>query len=62
VRQWLTIGDLAASVTEDVLRIRSHPLVPAGIPIYGYIFHVQVRPPDRGGGRHLGRRLTVTPS
>jgi hypothetical protein len=31
----------AAGVTEDVLRIRSHPLVPARIPIHGYIFEVK---------------------
>ncbi len=37
---WLTISDNAASVTEDVARIRNHPLVPAGIPIYGYIYDV----------------------
>lgn len=37
---WLTIGDNAQSVTEDVTRIRRHPLVPAGIPIYGYIYDV----------------------
>ena len=37
---WLTIKDQAQSVTEDVSRIRSHPLVPAGIPIYGYIYDV----------------------
>ncbi len=29
-----------ASVTEDVERIRNHPLVPARIPIYGYIYDV----------------------
>jgi carbonic anhydrase len=39
--KWLTIGDLAASVTEDVRRIRSHPLVPPNIPIYGYIYDVR---------------------
>jgi carbonic anhydrase len=39
--KWLTIGDLAGSVTEDVRRIRSHPLVPASIPVYGYIFDVK---------------------
>jgi carbonic anhydrase len=39
--KWLTIKDLAASVTEDVRRIRSHPLVPANIPIYGYIYDVR---------------------
>ena len=39
--KWLTIEDLAASVTEDVRRIRSHPLVPPNIPIYGYIYDVR---------------------
>ena len=39
--KWLTFTDVAASVTEDVRRIRSHPLVPAFIPIYGYIFDVK---------------------
>jgi carbonic anhydrase len=38
---WLTFKDLAGSVVEDVARIRSHPLVPAGIPIYGYIYDVK---------------------
>jgi carbonic anhydrase len=38
---WLTIKDLAGSVVEDVERIRNHPLVPAGIPIYGYIYDVK---------------------
>jgi carbonic anhydrase len=37
---WLTITDLAASVTEDVTRIRAHPLVLGRIPIYGYVFEV----------------------
>jgi len=35
---WLTISDNAQSVAEDVLRIKAHPLVPAGIPVYGYIY------------------------
>ncbi|OYV16130.1 MAG: carbonic anhydrase, partial [Methylococcaceae bacterium NSP1-1] len=26
------------SVLEDVLRIKSHPLVPSNIPVYGYIY------------------------
>jgi carbonic anhydrase len=34
---WLTISDQAKSVTEDVKRIRAHPLVSGRIPIYGYI-------------------------
>jgi carbonic anhydrase len=37
---WLTIRDQADSVTADVTRIREHPLVPAGIAIYGYIYDV----------------------
>jgi carbonic anhydrase len=28
-------------VVEDVQRIAAHPLVPAGIPIYGYIYDVR---------------------
>jgi carbonic anhydrase len=38
--EWLTIQDLAKSVVDDVRRIRTHPLVPARIPIYGYIYDV----------------------
>ncbi|QBQ55362.1 beta-class carbonic anhydrase [Nitrosococcus wardiae] len=38
---WLTIKDQAQSVLEDVKRIRQHPLVPADIPIYGYIYDVK---------------------
>jgi carbonic anhydrase len=37
---WLTIKNQEASVTEDVARIRRHPLVPKNIPIYGYIYDV----------------------
>lgn len=37
---WLTIGDREQSVTEDVRRIRNHPLVPGRIPIYGYVYDV----------------------
>jgi len=37
---WLTIADQAQSVTDDVERIRQHPLVPKNIPIYGYIYDV----------------------
>lgn len=38
---WLTIGNQAGSVCADVQRIRNHPLVPRGIPIYGYIYDVK---------------------
>jgi carbonic anhydrase len=37
---WLTIHDQAQSVAADVKRIRSHPLVPGYIPIYGFIYDV----------------------
>jgi len=36
-----TIGDNAASVVEDVSRIRNHPLMPNEIPIYGYSYDVR---------------------
>jgi len=45
---WLTISDNAASVVEDVTRIRNHPLVPGSIPVYGYIYDV-----------HTGRLVEV---
>ena len=37
---WLTIEDLEKSVVADVTRIRTHPLVPKTIPVYGYIYDV----------------------
>jgi carbonic anhydrase len=38
---WLSFSDNAKSVVEDVTRIRTHPLVPNHIPIYGYIYDVR---------------------
>ena len=38
---FLTINNLAESVTEDVARIKNHPLVLKDIPIYGYIYDVK---------------------
>ncbi len=38
---WLTISDQAGAVVDDVRRIREHPLVPAGIPVYGYVYDVR---------------------
>jgi carbonic anhydrase len=38
--EWLTFRDLAKSVVADVTRIRTHPLVPGRIPIYGFIYDV----------------------
>jgi len=37
---WLTFKDLAQSIVEDVERIRKHPLVPASVTIYGFIYHI----------------------
>jgi carbonic anhydrase len=37
---WLTISDQREAVIEDVQRIRSHPLVPRDIPIFGFIYDV----------------------
>ena len=37
---WLTISDPSGAVVDDVRRIRNHPLVPASIPIYGFIYDV----------------------
>lgn len=38
---WLTIADPIESVRADVRRIRAHPLVPADIAIYGFIYDVR---------------------
>jgi len=39
--KWHTISNLEQSVVDDVQRIRSHPLVPGNIPLYGYIYDVK---------------------
>jgi carbonic anhydrase len=39
--KWQTISDAEGSVVDDVTRIRTHPLVPGNIPIYGYIYDVR---------------------
>jgi carbonic anhydrase len=38
--EWLPIRNQEQSVVADVTRIRAHPLVPARIPIYGYVYDV----------------------
>jgi carbonic anhydrase len=38
---WLTIKTQADSVTSDVRRIRSHPLVPREVPIWGFVYDVK---------------------
>jgi carbonic anhydrase len=39
--KWHTIKTQEESVAQDVARIRSHPLVPKNVPIYGYIYDVK---------------------
>ena len=39
--KWLTFRDQKQAVLDDVTRIRTHPLVPKTIPVYGYIFDVK---------------------
>ena len=39
--KWHTIKNQADSVTQDVRRIREHPLVPANVPVYGYVYDVR---------------------
>jgi carbonic anhydrase len=38
--KWHTFSNLERSVVEDVKQIRSHPLVPRRIPLYGYVYDV----------------------
>jgi carbonic anhydrase len=38
---WLTIADQRKNLVADVRRIRSHPLVPNEIPVYGYVYDVK---------------------
>ncbi|WP_199916505.1 MULTISPECIES: hypothetical protein [Miniimonas] len=36
----MTIADREQAVVDDVARIRNHDLVPARIPVYGYVYDV----------------------
>lgn len=38
---WLDFKDLAQSVRDDVHRIRSHPLTPKDVPVWGFIYDVK---------------------
>lgn len=38
---WLTFKNLEQSVVEDVKRVRSHPLTPGRVPIYGFYYDVK---------------------
>ncbi len=39
--EFLTIPNQKQAVIDDVERIRNHPLVPASIPVYGYVYDVK---------------------
>jgi carbonic anhydrase len=39
--EWLTIPNQEQGVVSDVVRIKSHPLVPPEIPVYGYVYDVR---------------------
>src|SRR3984885_1962252 len=39
--KWHTIKNQEASVVQDVRRIREDPLVPANVPVYGYVYDVR---------------------
>ena len=39
--EWLTIKDARQAVLDDVQRVRTHPLVPKNIPVYGFIYDVK---------------------
>jgi carbonic anhydrase len=39
--KWHTIKNQPDSVTQDVRRIREHPLEPADVPVYGYVYDVR---------------------
>ncbi len=39
--EWLPFSNAEQAVVDDVARIRNHPLIPAAIPIYGYIYDVK---------------------
>ncbi len=38
--EWLTVPNQQQAVIDDVTRIRTHPLVPRSIPVYGYVYDV----------------------
>jgi carbonic anhydrase len=59
--KWHTIGDQPTSVAQDVRRIREHPLVPAYIPIYGFIYDVRTGALDAVPAAHEAGRATAAP-
>ncbi|MGA2891085.1 MAG: carbonic anhydrase [Terracidiphilus sp.] len=63
--EWLTVADSQQAVIDDVARIRSHPLVPPSIPVYGYIYDVrtgqliEVKEATREGSPHSALEPSV---
>ncbi len=54
--EWLAIKDQHQSILADVERLRAHPLVPASISIYGYIYDVKTgKLLDVSGASRLGK-------
>jgi carbonic anhydrase len=60
--KWHTIKNQESSVAQDVRRIREHPLVPAYIPIYGYIYDVRTgRLNEVAAAAEAGRATAPSP-
>jgi carbonic anhydrase len=59
---WLTISDREQSIVEDVRRIRNHALVPATIPIYGYVYNVRTGGLEEVAEATEAGRATVAPA
>jgi carbonic anhydrase len=61
--EWLTIHDRSGAVVDDVTRIRTHPLVPASIPIYGFVYDVRsgrlIEVPEATLAGRAGTKATV---
>lgn len=57
--KWHTFTDLAASVVEDVRRIRTHPLVPASLPIHGYVYDVKTGRLEEVEAARAGRSAKI---
>ena len=57
---FLPFADLTASVEDDVKRIRAHPLIPAGIPIYGFVFDVKTGRLEEVAAASKAGRATAT--
>jgi carbonic anhydrase len=54
--KWHTIKNQSDSVIQDVRRIREHPLVPADVPVYGYVYDVRTgRLDEVGAASEAGR-------